>query len=216
MHRHLNQPVSDVRGDDAIEALEAALAMLLAAVDVTALVAHRVLGLTGPESKVGWQNQGWLSRAAQICPGIDAVTATGTAHSDALTVLRHVRNSLHGEALLGAGLSQAGRTHRALMALPRNRLQDLVDATDRMGGSKTWSVQPYGATELRVDPGILLEMLLPRIAALLNDVMEATPVESLPQVTLTAADGRPPATADGIFDEFSSGQRACIRMLLGL
>jgi hypothetical protein len=216
VHRHLNQPVRDVRGDDAIEALEAALAMLLAAVDVTALVAHRVLRLTKKEARAGWQNEDWLSEAAQKCPGIDAVVAAGTPNGDAFTVLRRVRNSLHREALLGAGISEAGRAHRALMALPRNHLQDIVNAMDRMGGRTTWSVQPYGATELRVDPGTLLEMLLPRIAALLNDVMQATPVESLPHVTLTPADGRPPETADGIFDEFSTGQRACIRTLLGL
>ena len=216
MHRQLNQPVRDVRGDDAIESLEAALAMLLAAVDVTAVVAHRVLGLGGSGTHAGWQRPGWLSRAAQVHPGIDAVVAAGTANGDALTVLRHVRNSLHGEALFGAGIHEAGGAPRALMALPRNRLRAVLDAMDRMGSSTAWSVQPYGATELRVDPGVLLEMLLPRVAVPLNDVMQATPVESLPHVTLTPADCQPPASADQIFDEFSAPQWACIRTLLGL
>ncbi|MFF0374007.1 hypothetical protein [Actinoplanes missouriensis] len=43
-----------------------------------------------------------------------------------------------------------------------------------------------------------------------------TPLESLPEVSLTPADRLPPTSADGIFDEFSAPQRACIRALLGL
>ncbi|WP_157411321.1 hypothetical protein [Actinoplanes rectilineatus] len=216
MHRHLNQPVRDVRGDDAIEAFEAALTLLLAAADASAATTHRVLQISGEEKYASWQAKQWRDRVKRVSPALAAVTTDGTAHNDALLVLRHLRNSLHADAMLGGGLQRPGRSPIALMSLPRNRQTEIVDAIERMGGREQWSVQPYRGTELRVDPGTVLELLLPRIILLLNDVMRETPLDSLPEVSITPADSLPPASADGIFDEFSAPQRACIRALLGL
>ncbi len=55
------------------------------------------------------------------------------------------------------------------MAPPRKHQTEVIDAIARMGGQEQWSVQTYSQGQLRVDPGVLLEMLLPRIATLLNN-----------------------------------------------
>ena len=174
MHRHLNQPVRDVRGDDAIEAFEAALAMMMAAVDITARVAHKVLDIKILIRRAGWQNSDWLPKAAESVPGIDNIVAPQSPNSDALIILRHLRNTLHSEAMRGAGIHRPGRAPTALMALPSEHQADVLTAMERLGGKEAWSIQSYAGPQLRADPGTLLKKLLPLIVTFLNDAMQAT------------------------------------------
>ena len=157
MHRHLNQPVRDVRGDDAIEAFEAALAMMMAAVDITARVAHKVLDIKILIRRAGWQNSDWLPKAAESVPGIDNIVAPQSPNSDALIILRHLRNTLHSEAMRGAGIHRPGRAPTALMALPSEHQADVLTAMERLGGKEAWSIQSYAGPQLRADPGTLPE-----------------------------------------------------------
>ena len=65
---------------------------------------------------------------------------------------------------------------------------------------------------LHADPATLLERLLPAIIKLLNDLMDATPVEDLPGVSLTPGKLGPPQERNSSFGE---RERLSIRWQLG-
>jgi hypothetical protein len=215
VHRALNQPQHDVRGDDAIEAFEVALMMLMAAVDISAVVAHKVVGLSGPTRYAGWQSPRWLPRLQQVRPALAALVLK-TPHSEALTILRHLRNTVHDVAMHGTGVQESFGGRRVLMGLPKAKQQELVNAISAIGGSSAWGIEVVRSGEFHADPGLLLERLLPLITNLLNALMEET-VDAIPGVTLSGAHSGPPQNGSGLVtDRFSGPQRACLRLLLGL
>ena len=65
--------------------------------------------------------------------------------------------------------------------------------------------------ETHADAGVLVERLLPRVAELLNAIMDATPVDALSGVKLSARTTSPPS--GGPFD---ARIRTIIRGQLGL
>jgi len=218
VHRALNQPQNGGRaGTDAIDAFEIALTMLMAALDITAVVANRVIGLTVADRYAGWQNPGWISQVTPIAPALAALVAPGTAARHALTILQHLRNSIHGVALHGTGVERAGQARRMLMGLPRAKQADLIAAINALGGQAQWGVEVLHANDFHVDPGILLDRLLPYLCDLLNAVMRETPVETLANVKLSPPDLVPPQHGvGGVTDRFSHPQWTCVRALLGL
>jgi hypothetical protein len=121
VHRALNQRSNGQPGSDAIHAFEVALTMLVAALDITAVIAHRVV-LNGTERHAGWQNPSWIARLPQSLANL---AADGTPARHALTVVQHLRNSIHGVALQGSGVSSGANAPRVLMGLPQ-AVGDLV------------------------------------------------------------------------------------------
>jgi hypothetical protein len=218
VHQALNQPPGNGRpGSGAIDAFETALMMLMAALDITAVVAHRVLGLTGPVSYAGWQSTGWIARVTAVQPNLAVLVAPGTAARDALTIVQHLRNSIHGIALHGTDVQRGGHARRMLMGLPRAKQTELLTAINALGGPAHWGVEVLHSTDFHADPGILLDRLLPHLCDLLNAVMRKTPVENLANVSLSPTDRMPPQQGTGdVTDMFSAPQRACVRALLGL
>jgi hypothetical protein len=66
---------------------------------------------------------------------------------------------------------------------------------------------------MHADPGVLFERLLPAVLELLNELMAATPVETLSNVSLKPEDLLPPAGSD---QPFAERERHSIRWQLGL
>jgi hypothetical protein len=216
VHRALNQPQTPQTNDDAIAGLEFALTMLLAAVDLTAVVAHELFTLPGQSRRASWHHDGWRAQLANVDPALAAITAPGTAERHALDILRHLRNSVHGVALAGMAVHGRGRV-RSLMSLPTSTHAEVTAAMTALGGLGRWGAEIVRPGDLHADPGVLLEELLPRVIGLLNALMQATPIETLGHVNLTPADLLPPPHAhDGPEERFSPVQTACLRRLLGL
>ncbi|MBU2670686.1 hypothetical protein KOI35_45020 [Actinoplanes bogorensis] len=216
VHRELNQlQLRGRAGSEAIHAFENALMMLVATLDLTAVVAHRVLGISGSDRHAGWQNPGWVTK---LPANLAALVAPGTPLRHALTVAQHLRNSIHGIALQGLGVHDGGgKPRRALMGLPRAKQAELMTAVTALGDPADWGIEAVRANEFHADPGVLLDRLLPPMCELLNSTMRETPVDQLANVSLTPADLLPPQEGAGtVADMFSASQRACIRALLGL
>jgi hypothetical protein len=219
----LNQKLDDgARREDAVDAFETALLMLMGAVDVTARVAHRVLGLPpGQEFGAGWQRKRWVGDVAKVAQNLAAVVTPGTDAREALTILQLIRNSIHGTALRGSEFRDGSRGRRIRMGLPRADQSELVAAMGALGNLTDWGVEEIKyqnrPSEFYADPGVFLDQLLPRICALLNDVMRETPVEGMAHVNLSPAHQRAPSRGvEGIMDRFSPPQAAVVRSLLGI
>ena len=214
VHAALNKPQNNDTGDEALAALDATLLWLMGAVDVTARVVHSVLTISSKPRNAGWQKSGWRETVASSAPKLAALTGPGTDGEAVLNVLRLLRNSVHGEALQAIGLATKGaKRDRTLVGLPASDRDTLRKAFASTGGEAAWGVHLPIVDQLRVDPGVLLENLFPRVLGLLNEIMDETPVERLPQVTIRDADKGPPL-ADG--SPYTEHNRQSIRWQLGL
>lgn len=221
IHVALNQTQDNDLKDDELANLDVVLMLLMAAVDVTARVAHRTLGMPlGDEFRAAWQNRrpgGWFESIQQTEPALADATGNGTGGLDTLTILRLLRNSVHGAALQGIAFSPHRGSYESLVALPRNDQADVLAAMERLGGRAAWGVRSIVPGRTYVDPGLLVDRLLVNVVELLNTLMAATPVERLPHVALSPTDMSPPdLTGLNQIDPFAPWIRQSIRLQLAL
>lgn len=214
----LNAPQNNDTADDALAALDRLLIFLMGAVDVSARVAHMVLDLQGVDLyQASWKRDGRWERVlrGQARPLSDL--AKPAAFGDALTILRLLRNTVHGAALtpLAVAEGSARGPVDTLVGLPATDAEALLRCADRQGGRASWGMKELIPGQLHADIDILIERLLPEIIAFFNEVMRLTPVERLPNAELTAADAEPPVAANGL-DTFSEMNRRLLLWQLGL
>lgn len=217
VHMALNLPTNNDTIDEALGSLDTVLILLMAAVDVSARVAHAVLKLPGRERTAGWQNEEWLKRVATKAPTLAAVVDAGTPGAHTVTILRLLRNSVHGAALQGVTYFEDGKAATRIR-LPSEDEREIIAAMDAMGGRASWGVRSLGAGVSFIQPGLLVDRLFEAVVELLNSLMKETPVESLPHVALTADISQPPVDTPsrGKHDTFSEWNRMAIRWQLGL
>jgi hypothetical protein len=192
VHVGLNKPQNDDTADEVLSSLDVVLLLLMGAVDATATVVHAVLGFTSPQKYAGWQNQGWLAKVMKLVPALGGLFQAGADEAHTLTILRLLRNAIHGEALQPLGVGRGRQWDRTLVGLPSSQQADLLAAFQALGGNGAWGIEQLISGRIHADPGILLEQLLPRVLAMLNKIMDATPVEQLAHVSLQPSDSRPP------------------------
>lgn len=214
VHVALNKPPDNDTADQALSSLDVVLLLLMGAIDATARVVHEVLGIAGSAYKAGWQSESWLAKVATAAPPLGALFEAGTDDAHALTILRLLRNSIHGEALPALAVGQGRRRDRTLVGLPASQQPDLLAAFAALGGDAVWGVEQLIPGRMHADPGVLLEQLLPRVLRMLNAIMDATPVEQLSGVSLGPGDLQPPVGAHS--EPFHELNRQSIRWQLGL
>lgn len=214
VHVGLNKPQNNDSADEALSSLDVVLLLLMGAVDATARVAHAVLGLTSRQYRAGWQYPDWLAEVATVTPPLSALVQAGTDEQHVLTILRLLRNAIHGEVLQPLGVGRGRQRDRTLVSLPAAQQAELLASFAALGGTADWGVEQLLPGRIHADPGVLLEQLLPRVLLLLNKIMDATPVEQLSHVSLQASDCQPPTgPTPGPFVELN---RQSIRWQLGL
>jgi hypothetical protein len=212
--RAMNCKQDNYVADDALTALDTCLVFLMGAVDAVARVAHLVLDLPSDEAyQAAWQKGKWLKTVAAKASALSAVVATGTSGFDTLTILKLLRNTVHGAGLQALAVGRPGRRDETLVGLPRADSDRILAAADRCGGRQAWGLRELTPGRMHADPGILLERLLPAVAELLNELMAATPVERLSHVNLQPEHSLPPRGTDQAFGE---RERQSVRGQLGL
>jgi len=212
VHLALNRPQDNDTAEAALSALDVVLLLLMGAVDATARVAHRVLGLTSRAHRAGWQHDDWIKEVAAAAPTLGALFRPGTHEDHTLTILRLLRNSIHGEAMQAVGVGRP-RRERTLVAMPALHEPKLRDALVALGGFATWGVEGLVVGQLHFDPGIFLEQLFRDVVAMLNRIMDEMPVECLAHVALPFDASLPPVGPDA--GAFSEHNRRRIRWQLG-
>jgi hypothetical protein len=217
-HGAFNLPQNNDTAMAVLSELDSILVSLMGAVDASARVTHLVLGIAVNSREAGWQHyQKWLPRVATAEPALAALFNSGTVHTHALTILRFMRNTVHGQMIRSIAVQSAGRMLETAIMLPVSNEAAILSAMDALGGRGSWGAST-GPNRWLVDPGVFIEQLLPRVLTMLNEVMDKTPVERLSQVHLTQADCQPPAPdpANGGMDTFGELSRLSIRWQLGL
>lgn len=197
----LSQPQDNDVRDDALSALDDVGYRLMGAFDVLARVAHRVCGLTGRDRRAGWQSPTWLQELDAAAPELAAAMHPDRQGAKVLTVVRLLRNTIHGEALQGLHVQEAGKPARSLVGLNAEDEAGILNAMDGLGGRARWGVEELLPGRFHVDPGVLAEEIFLEVIPLLNELMDLTPIESLPHANLTDADLLPPAESGSPFSE---------------
>jgi hypothetical protein len=214
VHVALNRPPDNDTADQALSSLDVVLLLLMGAIDASARVVHAVLGIAGGAHMAGWQRERWLADVSTAAPPLGALFQTGTDDAHALTILRLLRNSIHGQALPALTVGQGRWRDRTLVGLPASQQADLLAGFAALGGDAAWGVEQLIPGRMHAAPGILLEQLLPRVLRMLNAIMDTTPVEQLSGVSLGPGDLQPPVGAHS--EPFHELNRQSIRWQLGL
>lgn len=184
----LSKPANRDAGEEVLAALDSVLQSLMDALDVSARVANRVLGISAKKRDVGWHKV-WLKKVAVKAEDLASLVYPGTEGRDALAILVELRNCAHGESLrpVGGAVSKGGvadlrrwdRIYAGISLREADR-EKLHAAFETLGGEAQWGVlPPVEAERFVVDPAMLLEELLPRLMQLINSIMDRTPVERL-------------------------------------
>ena len=200
--------------DEAPSLLDVVLLLLMGAVDATARVAHAVLRLESKPDRAGWQKQDWLSKVAKAAPPLAALFQEGTETVHFLTILRLLRNSIHGKALTALGVKGGQQSLRTLVGLPKYQQTKLLESFDALGGTDNWGVEQLFPNQVHANPGVLLEQLLPRILEMLNKIVDATPIEELAHVSPQSSDLQPFGGRDSV--SCTEMRRQSIRWQVGL
>ena len=209
--RAMNRRQDNDTAEDALIVLDVCLIFLMGAVDATARVAHRVLGLPpGGSYQAKWQNPSWLNSVATVAPALAANVAASIPGHDALTILRLLRNSVHETGLTAMGIGLPGLREGTLIGLPSADRERILAAADRLGGRTEWGLRELIPGRLHAEPDLLLERLLPAVIELLNELMATTPVENLSGVSLTPEKHSPPRDSP-----FGERERSSVRWQLG-
>jgi hypothetical protein len=212
LHIALNRPQNNDIADDALSALDVVTLLLMGCFDATARVAHQALNIPGSAHDAGWlRDQSWLPKVTKAVPAFASLVGAGTDGHHALTILRTLRNSIHGEALQALAVRNEHDPLRTMVGVSARDSQGLMDAVAALGGNVAWGIEEIIPGRFYADPGVLIERLLPLVVELLNAIMATTPVETLPGVKLVPSHQIPPTEAP--FDERT---RSSVRWQLGL
>jgi len=213
LHRSLFALQTPETGRAVLGELDTILILLMAAVDVTSRIANQVLGINSRNVDTGWQKSGWRQRVAREHGALGALFEPGAPLERILTILKELRNTVHGQVLQSM-LIHAGPQQGTAIRLPVDTEEKVLMAMDSGGGRVVWGVRTAAGRTV-VDPGAFVEHLLPAVLELLNSVMQVTPVERLEHVQLTTAQCQPPPDEPGTASIFSERNRLSIRWQLG-
>lgn len=180
--RAVNHKHESEDADDAVEALEVCLTLLMGALDSTARVAHQVLGLAGPSRHAGWQKEAWLKMVAAESPSLASLVEAGTRGWAIVQVVSKLRNTMHTTSLppmTVSGYRQPPPFRRSVLAqIPPEPASSVREPIEMLGGPTAWGLHVAEPGWLRADPDVFLERLLPEVIGLLNEIMASTPMES--------------------------------------
>lgn len=213
VHWALNRPQNNETAAEVVANLDFAFLALVGALDVTARVAHRALGLSGREYSASWRQEGWLRDVRESAPELADLVRPGSAGRLTVDALALLRNSIHGAAMSPLAISTGSRTRTGtLVGLPADDTDRLLTAMDGLGGRESWGVQELLPHRAHAEPGDLIDRALVAGAELIDEIMRVTPVERLLPADASELRELPPE-GDDVFSEWN---RKSIRWQLGL
>ncbi len=212
-------PQSPETVDDIQNELDQTLLWLMAAFDIVARIAHETFGLSGRPRDAGWQRADWLKQVEAPAPELAALMKTDSSEHQIFTIVRLMRNSIHGEALSAMGFIVGPRPLETLVGLPDDSCEEVGAAMDALGGRAAWgaaapdsdtpdhlrvALHPGArgpAAAFRFQPGEFVEQLVPRAIKLLDELMAAVPISGPVEANQSPGRRSRPVPLRSLFDE---------------
>lgn len=214
VHASLLVPHDNDTADDALGQLDVMLVCLMGAFDAAARVAHIACGLPTTDLRsAAWQRRRWRKELSPFAPQLTEYLADDTVSQHVLTVLKSLRNSVHGTGLQPLGIVNRFRGREAtLVSFPPDERESLLSALEQLGGPAAWGVRDLIPDRSHADIRVLVERLLPACLNVLDELLRLTPVEKL-NVDPALVTTRPP---DDTNSPFAPIRRQLIQWQLGL
>jgi hypothetical protein len=167
--------------DEALTELDLILLWLMSVFDITARLAHLVLDVPGKTRDAKWQAKEWMQKLAARDAGLARIMSEGGEGAHLLTILRNLRNNIHGEALSAGGMIPVvgNSALETLVRVPRRNRKELLAAMDALGEPLVWGVaKPFADADLHIQAGTFVERLLFMALKTLNQLMATVPASS--------------------------------------
>lgn len=172
---------SDAR-DEAIDCVVDVAMNLMGAFDATAQMVEILNPTKTPLHYAKWQDRNWPRKQRKHLPDLlDAAQR----HRPIFDIIRILRNTIHARGLHTLLVKNATSVQpdESYLALPEEQTEDLRKAFEGSGGFDAWQVQELYRGHLQADPDRLIDEMIIRATAALNEMMDATPVGQLLNVT---------------------------------
>lgn len=179
MYWALNRPQDIDAANEALSAFDLALLTLMGAVDASARIVQRLLSISS--SDPSWLNRRWRKRVREASTAFDSVFRD-SAHLHALRILAGLRNTIHASPIDPLALSIGQGRVTTVIELPADGATTLLSAMNNLGGPAAWGVATHLLGRHHADPASLLDALLSRIAAMLDELMAAMSIAELSSV----------------------------------
>lgn len=173
--------------DEVLECVDVIALNVMAAFDVAARTANRVLAVVPKDRNSSWLYPTWSAKLPR--PGLGTVI---DQHHEVVKLISTLRNTIHEKAMhLGTMQQPQESDADYYVVLPADQADDLKSSFEALGGLSAWGVREFGPDRLWAEPFRLAEQLLRHGLHALDALLAATPVEDLsPGVAL---DPGPPA-----------------------
>jgi hypothetical protein len=198
--------------DDVLNELDQLLVWIMGAFDAVARVAHIALGNSMDELKfASWDNERWVREVGKKESALGSLVTGYSAGKRVFDILSPLRNLIHGPPLSARTVILVIGDHalETWVAIPAGDRMKILNSMRALGGLDAWGIRyplkefasqyPTTKDDPYIHPGMFVERLLPYAISLLNDLMAAVPVDSLPGVSGSYAVGSmkmPLGTAD--------------------
>jgi hypothetical protein len=188
VHLALNQTQNFDTAGEALLNFDIATLQLMGALDALARSHHVLFNIQGSSRFSGWQKDDWLKQPSHSSPRLAALFGNGTDTREILTVLRGLRNSVHGEALKPLIINSGLRQSRTLIGLPASDEAELFVAFSALGADSSWGILPAKDGRMHIDPGLLLDQLFPRVLEIVNRIMKESDLEVIDGIQIRPED----------------------------
>lgn len=198
IHEQLLLPKTLDSNDDALFYLDAFLYSLAGAFDAIGRVVHAACHIDRSPRQANWRNANWMNELAVKTPAIADLVASQKPHRDALELVFLLRNLVHAEGLSSVSVLRDAYRLDAVdhpLLLPPEDTGLLVGALGRLGGLAAWGLEQIDAARYAMDIATYVEEILPRVLAVMGEIMALTPVETLPDATPLAPEAELDARA---------------------
>lgn len=173
--------------DEVLECVDVIALNVMAAFDVVARAANRVLGVVPKDRNASWLYPDWSNKLPR--PGVGSVI---DQHREVVLLISRLRNTIHEKAMHLGTINQPQEGDADYyVVLPADQAEDLRTSFEALGGLATWGVREFGPERLWAEPFRLTEQMLRHGIYALDALLAATPIEDL--TTDTALETGPPA-----------------------
>lgn len=172
VHAGLLIPQDSNSGDLVLDSLDSLLVNLMGALDAIARAADVILDLQTSKTQVGWQFKRWTKKVAELRPMTNHVLKNESETFATLTILRKLRNCVHGEALAQFPFREDSTgPWQTLVGLPESDRSTLLEAAERSGGVAAWGFREVLDGRTHADIGRLTDRLFERTIILINELL---------------------------------------------
>ncbi len=174
-------PIGHDTGETAVAEFDSVCYSLMGAFDAAARVMHLVGGLKASKIyRAGWQHESWRKKWRSIAPQLFGATQSGSRIQHTVTVVRLLRNTIHGEALRAISLTNERlRAESTLVELPRGDRNELVAAMRSLGADDEWGIEELVAGHTHAHVAKLVDQVVRVTLPALDEMLATMPVQLL-------------------------------------